>query len=292
MSNIARAWFAAVLPFLFATIVVAADPAVVFTPVDVIDTTGGPLMTDMSVVIVGQRIAEVGKASGVKIPTGATVVDGRGKFLIPGLWDMHTHTIFGDWLPKDEKLTLPLFVANGITGIRDMGGDLEQLKEWRARIAAGQLLGPRMVISGPMLDGPVPRFPSSAPIRNADDGRNTVDRLKDDGADFIKIQSLIPRDGYFAAAAEAKKIGITFVGHVPDAVRASEASNAGQKSMEHLIGIFEASTTIEDQLLKGPKSPGLSSRTMTKHISRPSPRCWRRIRPGNALPCFGSTGNG
>jgi imidazolonepropionase-like amidohydrolase len=256
MSNIARAWFAAVLPFLFATIVVAADPAVVFTPVDVIDTTGGPLMTDMSVVIVGQRIAEVGKASGVKIPTGATVVDGRGKFLIPGLWDMHTHTIFGDWLPKDEKLTLPLFVANGITGIRDMGGDLEQLKEWRARIAAGQLLGPRMVISGPMLDGPVPRFPSSAPIRNADDGRNTVDRLKDDGADFIKIQSLIPRDGYFAAAAEAKKIGITFVGHVPDAVRASEASNAGQKSMEHLIGIFEASTTIEDQLLKGPKSPG------------------------------------
>ncbi len=76
------------------------------------------------------------------------------------------------------------------------------------------------------------------------------------GVDFIKIQSLIPRDGYFAAADEAKKLGIVFVGHVPDAVRASEASNAGQKSIEHFTGIFEGCSTIEDQLIKGPKSLG------------------------------------
>jgi hypothetical protein len=100
-----------------------------------------------------------------------------------------------------------------------MGGDLEVLKQWRALIAAGRLLGPRMVIAGPMLDGPVPRFPSSAPVADAAQGRAVVEDLKARGVDFIKIQSLIPLDGYFAAAEEAKKLGLVFVGHVPDAVR-------------------------------------------------------------------------
>src|SRR4029077_3689545 len=90
----------------------------------------------------------------------------------------------------------------------------------------------------------------------AEDGRDTVDRLKNAGVDFIKIQSLIPRDGYFAAAAAARKIGVPFVGHVPDAVRASEASSAGQKSIEHFTGVFEGCSTIEDQLLKGRKTLG------------------------------------
>jgi hypothetical protein len=249
-------WLAIIVVPMLVLHASAADPSLALTHVNVIDGTGSALQADMTVVIKGQRIAEMGKAQGVKIPKGATVFDGRGKFLIPGLWDMHVHTIFGDWIPKDENLILPLFVANGVTGVRDMGGDLNALKDWRSRIAAGKLLGPRMMISGPMLDGPTPRFPSSAPVSTAEDGRDTVDRLKNAGVDFIKIQSLIPRDGYFAAAAEARKIGIPFVGHVPDAVRASEASNAGQKSMEHLIGIFEASTPVEDELLRGPKGPG------------------------------------
>src|ERR1700746_900613 len=249
-------WFAILVVPMLVLHASAADPSLALTHVNVIDATGSALQTDMTLVIKGQRIVEMGKAQSVKVPKGATVINGRGKFLIPGLWDMHVHTIFGNWIPKDENLILPLFVANGVTGVRDMGGDLDALKDWRPRIAAGKLLGPRMVIAGPMLDGPTPRFPSSAPISNAEDGRETVDRLKNAGVDFIKIQSLMPRDGYFAAAAEARKVGIPFVGHVPDAVRASEASNAGQKSMEHLIGIFEASTPIEDELLKGPKGPG------------------------------------
>jgi imidazolonepropionase-like amidohydrolase len=137
-----------------------------------------------------------------------------------------------------------------------MGGDLNVLKKWQADIAAARLLGPQMYIAGPMLDGPIPRFPSSAPVANAADGRRVVDELKAQGVDFIKFQSLIPRDGYFAAADEAKKLRLPFVGHVPDAVRASEASNAGQKSIEHFTGIFEGCSTIEDQLLVGPKSLG------------------------------------
>ena len=113
-----------------------------------------------------------------------------------------------------------------------------------------------MVISGPMLDGPQPRFPSSIAIKTPEDGRRAVDDLKKRGADFIKLQSLIPREAVFAIADEARKQGISFVGHVPDSVRASEASNAGQKSFEHLIGIFEGSSPLEDQFLKGPKTQG------------------------------------
>jgi imidazolonepropionase-like amidohydrolase len=232
--------------------------ALAITHINVIDATGSPPQADMTVIIQDGHIISLGKSDAVHAPAGAKTVDGSGKYLVPGLWDMHVHQVFGDWLPRDEKVVLPLFVANGITGVRDMGGDLDVLKEWRAATAAGKLLGPRMIIAGPMLDGPVPRFPSSAPVANAADGRRVVDDLKARGVDFIKIQSLIPRDGYFAAADEAKKLGIVFVGHVPDAVRASEASNAGQKSIEHFTGIFEGCTAIEDQLLKGPKSLGIN----------------------------------
>jgi len=137
-----------------------------------------------------------------------------------------------------------------------MGGDLETLKNWRSRIAEGKLLGPRMVISGPMLDGPVPQFPGSAPVKDAAEGRRIVDELQKGGADFIKIQSLVPREGYFAAAEEAKKDGIVFAGHVPDKVRATEASNAGQKSIEHLTGVFEGCSTVEDELMAAPRGPG------------------------------------
>jgi imidazolonepropionase-like amidohydrolase len=228
----------------------------VFAHVNVIDATGSPVQQDMSVVVAGRRIESISRSGTVPLPAHARVVDAHGKYLIPGLWDMHVHEVFGDWLPRNEKIAPVLFVANGITGVRDMGGDLDVLKIWRADIAAGRMLGPRMVIAGPMLDGPTPRFPSSAPVANAADGRRVVDELTARGVDFIKIQSLIPRDGYFAAADEAKKLGIVFVGHVPDAVRASEASNAGQKSIEHFTGIFEGCSSIEDQLIVGPKSLG------------------------------------
>src|SRR5271170_5749162 len=228
-----------VLAAAFAGTAAAAASAVAITHITVIDTTGAPPQPDMTVIVKDQRIVELGMSNTVQPPASARLVDGSGKYLMPGLWDMHVHEVFGDWIPRNEKVLPRLFVANGITGVRDMGGDLDVLKVWRAEVAAGRLLGPRMIIAGPMLDGPVPRFPSSAPVATPADARRIVDELQAQGVDFIKIQSLIPRDGYFAAADEAKKLGMVFVGHVPDAVRASEASNAGQKSIEHFTGIFE-----------------------------------------------------
>jgi hypothetical protein len=234
----------------------AARKALVITHVTVIDVAGGAARNDMSVVVAGERITQIGSSRRVKIPKGARIVDATGKFLIPGLWDMHVHTFFGTWVPGGRDVTLPLFVANGITGVRDMGSELDLILAARGEIAEGKLLGPRMVVAGPMLDGPKTQFPASIAVATPEDGRRAVDMLVGRGVDFIKIQSYVPRDAYFAIADECKRKNIVFVGHVPDAIRASEASNAGQKSFEHLIGIFEGSSTVEDELLKGPKGPG------------------------------------
>lgn len=228
--------------------------------VTVIDTIRGVVQVHRDVMVHANRIvAVIGHAEAQGDPhkpdkNVATLIDGRGKFLIPGLWDMHVHVVFGDWFPRAKEVTLPLFIANGITGVRDMGGELETLEKWRRQTAAWELVGPRIVMSGPMLDGPKPRFPSSIAITTPDDGRRAVDDLASRGVDFIKLQSLIPRDAVFAIADEAKKKNIPFVGHVPDSVRASEASNAGQKSFEHLIGILEGASPLEDEFIKGAKT--------------------------------------
>jgi imidazolonepropionase-like amidohydrolase len=228
------------------------------TNATVVDVSDGSLRRGSTVVVEGNRIASVTPSDRARRPRGR-VVDGTGMYIIPGLWDMHTHVYFG-W-PKDlgDEWVLPLFIANGITGIRDMGSDLDAVLRARAEVAAHRLVGPRMVVSGPMLDGPQVAFPASMAIASPEAGRHAVDSLRRRGVDFIKIQSGVPHDAYLAIAAEAKKLGIPFEGHVPDAVRASEAVEAGQRSFEHLIGIFEASTPDEDAFLKRKYGAGKDS---------------------------------
>src|SRR5262249_40864011 len=157
-------------------------------------------------IIDGDRIGTVLIGAMVKMPGNTRLIDGHGKFLIPGLWDMHVHTSFGDWFPGGRDVILPLFVANGVTGVRDMGGDLPVLLEWRKQTGAAQIPGPRMIVSGPMLDAVLPtgklRFPSSIAVTTPDSARAAVDQLKSQGADFIKVQSVISHDAYLAAAAE------------------------------------------------------------------------------------------
>lgn len=222
---------------------------------NVVDVATGQIRPDMTVVVAGKRITKV-SPSGRARPTGR-VVDATGQYLIPGLWDMHTHVYFDGTAAAGTDLILPLFVANGVTGIRDMGSELEAVLQARAGVAAHRLLGPRLVVSGPMLDGPKSPYKASMAIATPEDGRKAVDQLKARGVDFIKVQSLVPRDAYFAIAAEARKVGLPLDGHVPDAVRATEALTAGQRTFEHLIGIFEASSPAEDGYVTGQeKSPG------------------------------------
>jgi imidazolonepropionase-like amidohydrolase len=229
----------------------------------VVDVATGELHPGSTIVIQGSRIATVGAATA---GSSGQVVDAAGSYVIPGLWDMHTHAFFGDRTPESRDLILPLFVANGVTGIRDMGSSLDAVLRARADVAAHRLLGPRMIVSGPMLDGPKVSFPTSIAITTPAVGRDTVDLLERRGVDFIKIQSGVPRDAYFAIADEAKRVGIHFEGHVPDAIRASEAITAGQRTFEHLIGIFEASSPDEEKYIAdhydgGTKRPGAFLKT-------------------------------
>jgi imidazolonepropionase-like amidohydrolase len=223
--------------------------------VTVINPGTASVQPESIVVINADRITFVSHSVVVPLAKNTRVIDGRGQFLIPGLWDMHVHSAFGDWFPGGRDIILPLFIANGVTGVRDMGGDIPVLFGWRKQIAAGKIVGPRMIISGPMLDALLPegklRFPSSIAVTTPESAVAAVDSLKAQGVDFIKVQSVISHDAYLAAAAEARKVGLPIVGHVPDRVRLAEVIAAGQKSVEHLMGIFEGCSTQEDKFIAG-----------------------------------------
>lgn len=228
--------------FLFLVLLCAfesfAGPPVtlVLEHVTLIDGTGRAPQSDQTVVIVGGRIAAVGPAESARFEKTAQVVDARGKYLIPGLWDMHVHLAGVNADPSWSKDTLlPLLLANGITGVRDMGGDLNALLSWRRDIESGALLGPQIVTAGSWLASRGKPSPEQIPVANAGEARATVRDLKQRGADFIKIISLPSRDTFFAVADEAQKQNISFVGHLPLEVGAAEASNAGMRSIEHFF---------------------------------------------------------
>jgi hypothetical protein len=176
------------------------------------------------------------------------VIDGRGKFLIPGLWDMHVHGfvyVFSDFAG-------PLMIANGVTGARDMGYYIDTTLRWKADILAGREIGPRLVV-GVRVDGPINQARFVAHVVSDEDGVRAVDTLahKKDGsprADFIKTYSWIPRAAYFGIAREAKKLGVTFAGHSPYSVSVVEASNAGQSSIEHEDDLMRACSSRDSVL--------------------------------------------
>jgi imidazolonepropionase-like amidohydrolase len=230
-------------------------PQIVISHVTVINPAAASVQPDSMVVINGDRITFVSHSAAVPLAKNTRVIDGRGQFLIPGFWDMHVHSAFGDWFPGGRDIILPLFIANGVTGVRDMGGDIPVLFAWRKEITERKIIGPRMIISGPMLDAILPdgklRFPSSIAVTTPESAVAAVDSLNAQGVDFIKVQSVISHDAYLAAAAEAHKVGLPFVGHVPDKVRIAETIAAGQKSIEHLMGSFEGCSTEEDKFIRG-----------------------------------------
>jgi amidohydrolase family protein len=216
----------------------------VFTHVTVIDATGAPSKRDMRVVVRGDRIVEIARTGELPIDARATVIEGAGKFLIPGLWDMHVHT--AGLGPE----FLPLYVANGVTGIREMLG-LAHHHNWRSRICSGAVLGPRMVIASRLVDGPRSfwaGFPGAV-IEATDEasGRDAVHRAVQEGADFVKVYSVLSRPAYFAIADEARRQGIPFAGHVPNLVCVTEASDAGQHTCEHMLGVCFAVSSLHAQ---------------------------------------------
>ena len=224
----------------------AAQVPIAITNVGVIDGTDSTVRANQTVIVRGNRIASVGPAASARVPAGARVVSGRGKFLVPGFWDMHVHTAIAGGRPL-----LSLYVANGVTGVRDMAGDLDTLQAWRREIAQGRLVGPRMIVSGPYLEGgdvPIPHLNA----RNPEEARVGVDSLVTLGVDFVKVHSQLNAESYFAIARRARERGIVFAGHVPRVVGSAAASDSGQKSIEHLLAI-PADCSVADSIAFQPK---------------------------------------
>ncbi len=254
----------------------AAGGPIAVTHVTVIDMTGAAAKPNMTVVATGGRITALGPSDSLTPPSGSTVVDGTGKFLIPGLWDMHMHSTFDRY---ERSIVLPLEIANGVVGVRDMAGDcfgkcadndstynpehsptIDLIHKWQRDIAAGTLVGPRMVVGSDMLDGPHPRWDGAIPIHDTAEARAAVRKEQDRGAAFIKVYDGLTRDEYLAIADESKRRGIPFAGHVPIAVTLADAADAGQLSMEHLIKMPEACSSrgaevaaIDRRMFSGPR---------------------------------------
>jgi hypothetical protein len=214
---------------------------IAFTHATIIDPRNGSATPDMTIVVRVDRIAALGRTGRLSTPADAHVVDASGKYVIPGLWDMHAHL---DQLQAAREIDMPLLVAHGVTGIREPSADcmttpdcLIRRRTWQRQIGAGEIVGPRLLALGSWAaNGPrglptgVPEFFGTA---NAEQARQLVRYFKERNVDFVKVYGNIPRDAFFAYADEARKLGLVLMGHEPMMVSAIQASNAGMKSFEH-----------------------------------------------------------
>ncbi|MFC3892470.1 amidohydrolase family protein [Lentzea rhizosphaerae] len=196
--------------------------------------------SNATIVLADNRILAVG-ACDLPLPRGAAVLDLAGKFVIPGLWDMHVHGAFLD------RITLPLCLVNGVTGIREMWG-FPPICALRDRIERGEVFGPRLVVGSSIIDGPHSTLPGALIVSTPDEGRQAVRDAKTQGADFVKVYSYLDRPTLAAIADECSRQDITFAGHCSDHVALGDASDLGQRTFEHMYGLPLATSAAETEL--------------------------------------------
>ena len=214
--------------------------------VAVVDVADGSVHPHQTVLVLDNRIVAVEPAGTAELSEETEFVDGTGGYLIPGLWDAHVHSAGSlDW-------HFPLYIAYGITSVRNMHTSLEDplnaVLSIKRRVASGELLGPRFLANGAVVDGDPPVWPGSVVVRNADEARAAVDRLADGGADFVKVYDRLTREAYFAILEHAKQRGIPVDGHLPFLIPAEKAAAAGQRTFEHLSGITSGCASGADAL--------------------------------------------
>lgn len=234
------------------------DRTLAIEHVTVVDVESGNLLPARTVIVRDAHIVAVDQSSRLAPPAGATLVDGRGRYLIPGLWDMHGHL----WGKYNESVVAPLFVANGVTGVRDMWTDwqpdsllpsgLNELGEahrLRNAIREGRLTGPRLLFAGAPLDGPPGTEDGVIVVRSAEEARAAVDTQARRGVDIVVVYQLLGREAFLAAAERAREHGLRLGGFKPEAVMADEAAAAGMRSYESLTSWTNACTATADSLL-------------------------------------------
>jgi imidazolonepropionase-like amidohydrolase len=229
-----RRWLLACCLFCSLPASAQRDAPLALIHLTVIDCTGAAPKPNSTVLVTGGLISAVGPSETVKIPSGARVIDASGKFMIPGLWDMHGH------LTDATEDAFPLLIMNGVTGVRDMGGDLAQIDRWRSEIANGTRVGPHIIRAGPFVDGPKQGVTNRLTVRTPEEARQAVQTLKTKEVDFIKVHNALPPDAFFALMDEARKEHIPVAVHLPQGVSSAEASDAGAASLEHIETINES----------------------------------------------------
>jgi imidazolonepropionase-like amidohydrolase len=207
-----------------ATISPAPSHAIAITGGTILDMTARKPIADGTVVVVDGRITAVGPSGRVAIPRGATIVNAAGKTVMPGLWDMHAHFEQVEWGP--------IYLASGVTTIRDVGNELEFIVAARDAVAAGKGLGPRMLLAG-IIDGPGSNGLGAVRAATPEEARQRVDRYHDAGFMQIKIYSSVSLDVLRAITAEAHRLGMTVTGHVPEGMNAFAAIDAGLDQINH-----------------------------------------------------------
>lgn len=220
-----------------------------FTDVNVVDVVRGRIVPHRNVIVDNGRIVWVGSTSAGR-PQARQLVDGRGKYLIPGLWDMHVHLFRHNPRGQNDRNWFPLFVANGVTGVRDMFENLDDLPitaQWRRELAAGRV-GPRIIAAGVLIDGEPPQWKGSLTVHTTDQARELVRAAKSHGADFIKAYDRLRPDLFRALGEQARQSRMGFAGHVPFSMRALEAAAAGLQSLEHM-GLLDRDCSGSDRTI-------------------------------------------
>ncbi len=214
----------------------------------IVDVASGRLIPDQAVAANDGTIVAVGRDAEIAAAwTADRIVDGGDRFLIPGLWDMHVHFGGGPALIDENKALLPLYVAHGITTIRDASGDLPtEVLAWRGEIASGKLFGPTLLSSGPKIEGIKPVWKGTIETGTEADVDAAVARLKTLGVDFVKItDSTLKPELFLYAVRKARAAGLRVSGHIPMALTVGQALDAGISSIEHIDYAYKAGVKDE-----------------------------------------------
>lgn len=222
------------------------------TNISIVDVENGEILSNQFIAVLGDTILEVGDQLLVDKYQSLTSIDGEGKFLMPGLWDNHVHFGGADYIDENEQL-LPLYLAFGVTTVRDAAGDISlQVLKWRDEVNAGKRLGPKILTSGPKLEGIESIWPGDLELGTEEELKTALDSLEELNVDFIKItDNTLKPELFLEAVKQASARRWSVSGHIPAALTIDQVSLAGQKTVEHLSYLMRMTSPLEEEISAG-----------------------------------------
>lgn len=244
--------FAALLA-LPASVQASEQADILIRHANIVDAANNRILSGQAIAVSGDTIVAVGPDTEVARDfESARTVDAVGKFVMPGLWDMHMHFGGGPELADENKALLPLYVANGVTTVRDCAADISQfVLQWRSDVAAGKLLGPTIFTSGPKLEGYRPIWKGTLEVGTPAEVDAALDKLQAMKVDFVKItDNTLKPEIFMYAVKEAKKRGLRTSAHTPYALTIVQAVDDGLSSIEHIDYLIKAGSPREAEIGK------------------------------------------